>query len=348
MKDQSRLFDVPADWEDHWRDMPEFVQGDERPDSSINVYFRTDDDRREFLNLIGCHNSDRQRGVWFPFKRRPTDGYIREFQPEKVLPNRYPIYIISKGRWAGHWNRLTYIALNKLGIDYHIVIEAQEFAQYAERIDEEKILVLPFSNLGQGSIPARNWVWDHATESGAKRHWILDDNIEDFARLNHNRAKIIKDENPFLPCEEFVDRYENVALAGFQYRGFADAAHPDLPPYRLNTRIYSCILVNHAIPYRWRGRYNEDTDLSLRVLKDGWVTVLFNAYQIHKVETMHLEGGNTDELYEGNGRLRMAESLQAQHPDCVTITEKWGRPQHHVDYSRFRENKLKLREAVAA
>lgn len=328
--------------------MPEYVQGDERPTSSIRVYFRTDEDRREFLELVGCHNPHRKRGLWYPFKKTPTDGWVREWEPDKILPNRYPIYIISKGRWAGHWNRLTYIALNKLGIDFRIVVEPQERDRYAEHIDEAKILVLPFGNLGQGSIPARNWVWDHAVESGAERHWILDDNIENFARLNHNRATIIKDENPFRPCEDFVDRYKNVALAGLQYRGFADAAHPELPPYRLNTRIYSCILIKNEIPYQWRGRYNEDTDLSLRVLKDGWVTVLFNAYQAGKTESMHLNGGNTDELYADDGRLKMAESLREQHPDVVTVTEKWGRPQHHVDYSPFRHNKLIPVEAGAA
>lgn len=29
-----------------------------------------------------------------------------------------------------------------------------------------------------------------------------------------------------------------------------------------------------------------------------------------------------------------------QHPDIVSITEKWGRPQHHVDYHIFRRNRL--------
>jgi hypothetical protein len=59
-----------------------------------------------------------------------------------------------------------------------------------------------------------------------------------------------------------------------------------------------------------------------------------------------MKGGNTDQLYKDNGRLLMAQSLQEQHPDIVTITEKWGRAQHHVDYSRFRKNKLITRDGV--
>lgn len=343
MSEQPRLFEAPPAWAEHWEDMPEFVQGDERPDSSIRVYFKTVEDRREFLRSVGCLNPEvRTRGIWYPF-RKQRKGRVEPFDPASVPPNRYPIYVISKGRWKveGRGVGLTHRALDKLGIDYRIVVEPQERDCYAEYVDEQKILVLPFSNLGQGSIPARNWVWDHAVACGMERHWILDDNIKDFARLNRNRAKKIKaDENPFVACEDFADRYQNVGLAGLQYRAFADDKNPNLPPYRLNTRIYSCILINHALPFRWRGRYNEDTDLSLRVLKAGWVTVLLNTYLANKVGTMAMPGGNTDALYAGDGRLRMAESLAEQHPDVVTVTTKWGRPQHQVDYSLFAKNPL--------
>lgn len=57
-----------------------------------------------------------------------------------------------------------------------------------------------------------------------------------------------------------------------------------------------------------------------------------------------MKGGNTDELYKQDdkfdGRLEMAKSLQKQHPDIVTIKRKWGRWQHHVDYSSLRKNRL--------
>jgi hypothetical protein len=114
-------------------------------------------------------------------------------------------------------------------------------------------------------------------------------------------------------------------------------------PFFFNTRIYSCILIRNDLPYRWRGRYNEDTDLSLRALKDGLCTVLFNTLLAFKMTTMTMRGGNTDELYKGDGRLVMAQSLQEQHPDCVKIIERWGRFQHWVDYKPFRRNKLILK-----
>ena len=55
---------------------------------------------------------------------------------------------------------------------------------------------------------------------------------------------------------------------------------------------------------------------------------------------MRQEGGNTAELYKGDGRLKMAESLVEQHPDIVRVTRKWDRWQHHVDYRMFEQNKL--------
>jgi hypothetical protein len=259
---------------------------------------------------------------------------------------RYPVYVISKGRWE---SRLTAKALEACRVPYHIVIEPQEYDQYAAVIDPAKILVLPFSNLGQGSIPARNWVWEHSIAAGAERHWILDDNIRNFYRLHRNIKYRMTSGTNFAVIEDFADRYENVALAGMQYEMFAPRKLA-VPPLILNTRIYSCILIQNDIPYRWRGRYNEDTDLSLRVLKDRWCTVLFYAFLAEKIATMRMKGGNTEELYKLNngqdGRLLMAQSLQQQHPDVVTITWKWNRWQHQVNYEPFKANRLRLKPGV--
>lgn len=81
-------------------------------------------------------------------------------------PN-YPVYIISKGSWE---SRLTSRCFESIGVPYRIVIEPQEYDQYAAVIDKAKILVLPFSNLGLGGIPARNWVWEHSLSEGRERH----------------------------------------------------------------------------------------------------------------------------------------------------------------------------------
>lgn len=80
------------------------------------------------------------------------------------------------------------------------------------------------------------------------------------------------------------------------------------------------------------------------MLKDGYCTVLFNAFLAKKMPTMTMKGGNTEDLYklngEQDGRLLMAQSLQQQHPDVTKITRKWGRWQHQVDYRPFAHNRL--------
>jgi len=239
---------------------------------------------------------------------------------------RYPIYIVSKGRSD---NSLTARFMIKDGVDFKIVVEPQEREDYASVFGDDMVLVLPFSNLGKGSIPARNWIWEHSMLLGAERHWIFDDNILKIFR-RYNAIKI--------PCaagiaisavEDFIDRYENVGIAGMNYEMFAPNRQK-IPPFVHNCHVYSNLLIKNDLPYRWRGRYNEDTDLCLQVLSGGLCTVLVNAFLIHKMKTMSMKGGNTDVLYDGDGRLKMAKSLERMWPGVVETKRRFQRPQHVI------------------
>ena len=268
---------------------------------------------------------------------------------------KYPIYIISKGRAD---TRFTSRSLEMMKVPYRIVIEESEFEAYNKHIDTEKILTLPkdfrenpkyarrceATGLLGGSIPARNFVWEHSIKEGHDRHWILDDNIRDFFRFNNNRRRRVNTGGTFRACEDFVDRYKNVKMAGMNYTYFVVPSENAIykKPYYLNSRIYSCILLSNDIDYRWRGRYNEDTDLSLRILKDRHCTMLFNAFLCGKITTLSMKGGNTEEVYNFNAdgkdyddRYEFAKSLQDQHPDITAIVKKFNRWHHHVDYSGF-------------
>lgn len=254
---------------------------------------------------------------------------------------RYPVYIPSKGRWE---SRLTVRALDRIGVPYRVVIEPQEYEQYAAVVDPAKILVLPFS--GRGLIASRCWIMEHSLAEGAARHWQVDDNIRNFFRFNRNLKVPVTSGAIFAAAEDFSDRFENVAYSGLQYFMFVSRKSQH-KPVTLNTRIYSCTLVNNAIPYRWRSVYNDDTDVSLMALKDGWCTILFNAFLAEKATTMTVPGGNTEELYLiQDGRLKMAQALQRRHPDVTKVAWKWGRWQHVVDYRPFKGNKLRYKPGV--
>jgi len=251
---------------------------------------------------------------------------------------RYTVNIISKGR---HQRCLTARELSAMGVPFRLIVEPQELDLYSAVWGGIcDIIALPFSNLGRGSIPARNWVLDDSRNSGEARHWILDDNIERFYRLHENEKYKVGDGTIFRCCEDFTERFANVRLSGMNYHTFCKATDA-VPPFYANTRIYSCILVDNSISHRWRGKYNEDTDLSIRVLKGGDCTILFNAFLCGKVTTMRMSGGNTGDIYGAtNDRLEFAESLASQHPDCVKVVRKFGRWHHQVDYRRFKRNLL--------
>lgn len=340
-ENQLSLLELEEPWKDEWQDMPEFIQEDASPHQQIIISFRTEEDVQDFSKLIDQPLTNRTKSAWYPtYDRERPSNFL--YVNEKVK-TRYPLYIISKGRWS---NGTTRKVFDKMNVPYKMVVEPQEYNEYAKVIDKDKILTLPFSNLGQGSIPARNWVWEHSLSLEAKRHWIFDDNISCFYRLNNNRRLPVGDGTMFCVMEDFVDRYENVGIAGCQYMTFAQDSQL-LPPYALNTRIYSMILIDNSLPFRWRGRYNEDTDLALRVLKSGLCTMLFNAFLGDKLATMLMGGGNTDNVYVDNDKRRkFAESLREQHPDVVSIVWRFERWHHQVNYKPFKNNKLIKKDGI--
>jgi hypothetical protein len=103
---------------------------------------------------------------------------------------------------------------------------------------------------------------------------------------------------------------------------------------------------------RWRGRYNEDTILSIDMLKQRWCTIQFNAFLQQKMPTQTIGGGNTQEFYykEGvlkpgaryadKGTLAKSQMQVAVHPDISTLVWKFNRWHHQVDYSIFKKLQL--------
>ena len=238
-----------------------------------------------------------------------------------------------------------------MGVPFYMVVEENEKDKYLNIVDENQILILPQKYLDdydtfwydddprKGPGAARNFVWDHSIENGHKWHWVMDDNLESFERLNNNMKVKCVDGTPLYVCEDYVLRYKNIAQAGINYSIFCPASD-SRPPIKVNTRIYSCLLIRNDVPYRWRGRYNEDTDLSLRMMKDGWCTVQFNQFLCGKRATQTMRGGNSAEFYDEEGTKNKSQMLADMHPDVARVAWKWNRWHHHVDYSPFSKNSL--------
>lgn len=269
---------------------------------------------------------------------------------------RYPIFIPTKGRYD---SRLTIRGFQNIGLDFKIVVEEQEFDLYAPHVEKNQILVVPHRD--KGLTVTRNWIWDYACSLGVKRFWTFDDNIGSFLksqgvvsffRFNKNLKIPVKTAAPLIAIEDWTDRYENVLISGMNYFMFASRKSGNIPPITFNTRIYSNMLIDtfacdrNGRPFRNETFYNDDTDLCLRVLKNGYCTALFNAFLIYKQPTMKIRGGMTDYYEKTDNRLEFAKELRAAHPDVVKITKKWGRWHHHVDYRPFKKNRLIKRPDV--
>lgn len=365
----------------YWHHMPEFVQQKIRPYHKVkckigaeHVFIRFDSQdalegfsknmafgvstkdstiecsSRLVLAEASCQKiTEKTKSIWFPFKAHKLKNK-RVYVGDCPRP-RYPVYIVSKGRSK---NGLTTKALDDMGVRHFMVVERQEFDEYQGRTSAD-ILILPekylaeydtFDDLGctksKGPGAARNFCLDHSKRLGFKRHWVMDDNLDAFHYLNRNEKFEVESCGTLSATEDFVDRFSNVPVSGLNYYSMCKK-DDKVPPYTTNTRIYSCLLIDNDMRHRWRGRYNEDTDLSLRVLKDGDCTIQMNAFLCGKVATQRMSGGNSKEFYRNEGTLPKSEMIARMHPDVASVVWRFNRWHHLVNYSTFKGNKLKLR-----
>jgi hypothetical protein len=258
------------------------------------------------------------------------------------MKNKYPIFIPTKGRYN---TPQTINMFKSHNVEFKIVIEKQDYNEYSKIVNKSDIIVVPHQN--QGLTVTRNWIWDFAEKEGYEKFWTFDDNIGRVYRWNNNRRYQCKDGTYLRVIEDFSDRYENLYIIGMNYMCFCKS-NDNIPPYYPNTRVYSNMLLttkaklNNEEKLRNKLFYNDDTDLCLRVLKDGLPTIQINAFLIDKSQTMTTKGGMTDYYLseECNGRLSFVQELYNAHPDVTTVTKKFNRWHHHVNYKPYKNNKL--------
>ena len=252
------------------------------------------------------------------------------------MENKYPIYIISKGRYE---KTLTADNFIKAGIKFYIAVEPQEYEQYFKKIGGNNILKLPFSNLGLGSYPARNYCWEHSKANGYKYHWLFDDNIICFKKwINGKRKNINNIKEALIYVEQFIIK-NNIDIGGFEEPNFVTKIPKN--PFKYNCHVYSAMLINNNLPYRWRLKYNEDVDLCLQVLHNKGKTASCVYYMADKVSTScKMKGGNQTELYLGNKQeknLLKATMLQKVWPQYVKIVIRFKRHHHFINWNIFKK-----------
>ena len=162
----------------------------------------------------------------------------------------------------------------------------------------------------------------------------------------------------FRIMEDYSDKFENLGLVGCQYQSFLPHILTKSPPIIINTRIYSTILINtelldKRLEQRWRGRYNDDTDLTLRVLATGDLcTANFQSLASGKITSGRSKGGMR-EIYDNHqhsGYQKKFDALREIWGKIVTLTYKKhadGRPHHCIEYTKLFKHKLKLKDGVS-
>ena len=145
-----------------------------------------------------------------------------------------------------------------------------------------------------------------------------------------------------INAEKFTDRYSNIGLSGFNYRYFVTSQTKK--PFTINTHVYSGLLIDNNIKYRWRLKYNEDVDLCLQILHDKLCTISFNAFLIEKTSTVaKMKGGNQTELYLNNSfdkKKLKAETLKKEWSQYVELVTRFNRPHHYVDWKKHFKHHL--------
>ena len=270
---------------------------------------------------------------------------------------RHPIFIVSKGR--AQYGPLTGRALDAIGVPYRIIVEDSEVEAYSAKGHADRLCVLPPSykteyevldGLGlsksTGPGPARNFAWDIALKEGAAWHWVMDDNIREFYYGHANEQIRICDGALLRFAEDFTAQYQNVLIAGPQYEMFVPRKERTYP-FQVNARIYSCSLIRNDSPFRWRGRYNEDTIMTLDVLTGGYMTIHFRFLLQKKIWTQLMKGGNTDELYV-DGTKAKSEILKLVYPQFTKLIWRYARHHHLVDYKAAATSRRLVRRPDAA
>jgi len=70
---------------------------------------------------------------------------------------RFPVYIVSKGRWK---RRPTNKALTRMGVPHKIIVEKSEYKDYCDAVGKENVLILP-----QKYIDEYDTFWERAEDN---------------------------------------------------------------------------------------------------------------------------------------------------------------------------------------
>lgn len=238
--------------------------------------------------------------------------------------NKYPICIVSKGR-------ANICTTHKLFDDYNILyyymVEPQDYDKYVNVFDKKRVINIGENN--KGIYYVRNFCIEWTKENGYEKHWQVDDDLRSLHYRPMNNIKQLRDSqkinNPLkmlLDIEDMSIKCVNYGAGCLTHDGFAFSKKKDID---INKMIYCFQLINNSIVSRYQPNTSEDIDFSIRILMEGYVTMVFNKYSFRTPSSGSIEGGcNSSIDYKNNGRKKRNIQLCETYPKWFTEYTKNG------------------------
>tara|TARA_R110002096_G_scaffold378104_2_gene571965 strand:- start:773 stop:1576 length:804 start_codon:yes stop_codon:yes gene_type:complete len=246
---------------------------------------------------------------------------------------KYPICIISKDRAD---SCTTHLLFEPYGIDYFYMVEPNDYELYVAQFGKSKVV-----NIGEndkGVYYVRNFCIQWSIEKGYDKHWQIDDDLTSLHFRPMNNLTGIREsekiKNPLkmiLYMETMSDRFSNYGGSCLSHDGFAFAKNKDID---LNKMVYCFQLIRNSISAKYKPNTSEDIDFSITLLKEGYITLVFNKYTFRTPSSGSRKGGcNSSVDYKKTGTLdgRKKRNLKL----CETY------PQWFTEYTKKGQSELK-------
>lgn len=249
---------------------------------------------------------------------------------------KFHIYVPSKGRAS---NCVTANLLRDSGLDFTVVVEPQDYKEYAKYFEKENLHKL--SKNDQGLWWARNSILKLSRKRGEVAHWQMDDDIRKFMVRRDSKNIKVDAKKSVASVEKVFSAYANVGMVAHRYTSFAFAQKTE---YSYNQNPCSSILLRNDLEAVWHKGTVDDADFALQVLNKDWVTIITNRELIDTVPHLKQEGGMTAIAKAGEGRKVRFIQLAKDWPGCFTVKDdKAGRPRlyHKRIWSSFPQRPVK-------
>jgi hypothetical protein len=229
--------------------MPEFNQQDLQPWRQVVVSFASFGDQQAFAAAIGQKMTPNTRSIWYPpaeIGRYATSGSRRRRPMNPRYPGLHhqqgPLGVAQNGEGARQ-DRRPVPDRGRAARVRRVRRRARRRPRPRPALLEPRARVDPGAQLGLGALDLRG---PRAALDSRRQYRRLLSAEQQSQDAGRERAR------SSACAEDFVDRYENVAKAGFNYFMFAPRK-AKVPPLYLNTRVYSCILLDNRFYGEFRG-----------------------------------------------------------------------------------------------